>query len=676
MLAIDAHFFLLLTSNTSSDTDADKERFRGATFDPRRKDGDTTPLDEITAAVIEIAVKDLEESPAYEFFPEIAEYLIKYLKCIRPGDICHFRLLLCAVQILRGAFAGAFGCLCNADCKFGDNICMRLLKAMAAAFEDSSLVVGDYLENVSGANQDFVCPNPGEGYEHCPAWTIKACVLMGGLYQITFKALLDVGCKVTVHNLSGPRSKVVYFVQSLTPAVTGHENMYINMDTSHIVNLGVPSKVWSASFQVGFQRSLYRSIASTLTEASGVPSNLCQLLLDSVDAKYFVESTAEIAILQGNFKDTLVSILCFELYKGNGEVNVFSSEVESAIDGIDIVQTYVKNNLPDLVQMFPDDVSCREDVTIRQAHALMSSRGRAKALANGNLFGGSEGQERGRATVVANGNLFGGSEGRDLGQATVVDNGNLFGGSEGRARAQASQEVTLNTQWEKRFAELVKYKADNGDCLVASNTQLGSWVSKQRQMYKKKEKSENEIGRIEKLSGIDFGWGATLGTSQVTLNTKWDEMYAELVEYKEKNGHCKVPDSYKANGKRVGDWVNRQRILYKLFTEGKKSSMTQERINKLNSLKFVWVAKVTWEERFEELVEYKEKNGHCKVPTGNAGLGKWVSNQRTQYKLFTEGKKSNITQDRIDKLNGIRFDWVLTGGAKLGNQNAAKPFHD
>ena len=140
----------------------------------------------------------------------------------------------------------------------------------------------------------------------------------------------------------------------------------------------------------------------------------------------------------------------------------------------------------------------------------------------------------------------------------------------------------------------------------------------------------------------------------------WDEMYAELVEYKEKNGHCKVPDSYKANGKRVGKWVNNQRTQYKLFTEGKKSSMTQGRINKLNSLKFVWVAKVTWEERFEELVEYKEKNGHCKVPTGNAGLGMWVSNQRTQYKLFTEGKKSKITQDRIDKLNGIRFDWVLT----------------
>lgn len=255
---------------------------------------------------------------------------------------------------------------------------MRLLKAMEPAFEDSSLVVGDYLENVSGANQDFVCPNPGSGYKHCPAWTIKACVLMGDLYQITFKALLDIGCKVTVHNLSGPGSNVVYFVKSLTSAVTGHKNMYINMHTSHIVNLGVPSKVWSASFQVGFQRSLYQSIASMLTEASGgKPSNLCQLLLDSADARYFVESSAEIAILQGNFKDTLVSILCFELYKGNGEVTVFSSEVESAIDGIDIVQTYAKNNLPDLIRMFPDDVRCKEDVTIRQAHALMSERGRS-----------------------------------------------------------------------------------------------------------------------------------------------------------------------------------------------------------------------------------------------------------------------------------------------------------
>jgi len=41
---------------------------------------------------------------------------------------------------------------------------------------------------------------------------------------------------------------------------------------------------------------------------------------------------------------------------------------------------------------------------------------------------------------------------------------------------------------------------------------------------------------------------------------------------------------------------------------------------------------VSWEERFKELQEYKQVNGHCRVPgkyTANPHLANWVHNQRT-----------------------------------------------
>ena len=38
-------------------------------------------------------------------------------------------------------------------------------------------------------------------------------------------------------------------------------------------------------------------------------------------------------------------------------------------------------------------------------------------------------------------------------------------------------------------------------------------------------------------------------------------------------------------------------------------------------------------------------------------LGVWVNNQRTQYKKFMEGKRSQMTRSRIDILNDIRFIW-------------------
>jgi hypothetical protein len=50
-----------------------------------------------------------------------------------------------------------------------------------------------------------------------------------------------------------------------------------------------------------------------------------------------------------------------------------------------------------------------------------------------------------------------------------------------------------------------------------------------------------------------------------------------------------------------------------------------------------------------ELVKYKEKNGHCNIPTTNASLGKWISTQRT---LFTSEK---LKADRYEKLVGIGF---------------------
>ena len=40
-------------------------------------------------------------------------------------------------------------------------------------------------------------------------------------------------------------------------------------------------------------------------------------------------------------------------------------------------------------------------------------------------------------------------------------------------------------------------------------------------------------------------------------------------------------------------------------------------------------------------------------------LGVWVNNQRTQYKKFMEGKRSQMNRSRIDILYGVGFIWDL-----------------
>ena len=67
-----------------------------------------------------------------------------------------------------------------------------------------------------------------------------------------------------------------------------------------------------------------------------------------------------------------------------------------------------------------------------------------------------------------------------------------------------------------------------------------------------------------------------------------------------------------------------------------------------------------WDERRQELANYKKVEGHCNVPVRskkNKQLGIWVGNQRQQYILFKEGKKSSMTTEMIQSLNDLGFMW-------------------
>jgi len=45
--------------------------------------------------------------------------------------------------------------------------------------------------------------------------------------------------------------------------------------------------------------------------------------------------------------------------------------------------------------------------------------------------------------------------------------------------------------------------------------------------------------------------------------------------------------------------------------------------------------------------------------TTNPQLATWVKCQRRQYKLFCQGRASNMTQERIVMLEEIGFEWAL-----------------
>ncbi|KAL7547298.1 hypothetical protein ACHAWF_016649 [Thalassiosira exigua] len=173
-----------------------------------------------------------------------------------------------------------------------------------------------------------------------------------------------------------------------------------------------------------------------------------------------------------------------------------------------------------------------------------------------------------------------------------------------------------------------------------------AYLNSCRKDLKKGIETDLTADQVKVLDHINFPWA-------LSLNQKWEKRYNELVEFEAANGHCKVP---RANG--LGEWVSTQRKEKKKFDEGKKTSLTAERVDKLESIGFQW-ALADWTEMFGRLVEYYETNGHSQVPQQFGSLGRWVAYQRKRYQARVNGKKSTITDAEVEMLESCDFAWVL-----------------
>jgi hypothetical protein len=129
-----------------------------------------------------------------------------------------------------------------------------------------------------------------------------------------------------------------------------------------------------------------------------------------------------------------------------------------------------------------------------------------------------------------------------------------------------------------------------------------------------------------------------------------------------------VPHKHKPNPS-LGTWVDTQRRRYRTFLQTpSKSTLTQQHVNQLLEVGFVFEPRKTrnetWNARIGQLTEFKLRNGHAHVredDSTHAGLGKWVSYVRRQYRLQRAGKRSGkrLTEERIQQLKelGFVFEW-------------------
>mmetsp|Transcript_15384 Transcript_15384/g.42579 ORF Transcript_15384/g.42579 Transcript_15384/m.42579 type:complete len:381 (-) Transcript_15384:655-1797(-) len=106
--------------------------------------------------------------------------------------------------------------------------------------------------------------------------------------------------------------------------------------------------------------------------------------------------------------------------------------------------------------------------------------------------------------------------------------------------------------------------------------------------------------QIKAMTSVDRYWHLT--ARQAT----WEKRFLELLQYRQQHGDCCVPISYQAN-KKLANWVSTQRKQYNLRRRGQKSGLTDERLERLRAIGFVWNR---WEHEFSVKQQQQQQQRH------------------------------------------------------------------
>ena len=148
----------------------------------------------------------------------------------------------------------------------------------------------------------------------------------------------------------------------------------------------------------------------------------------------------------------------------------------------------------------------------------------------------------------------------------------------------------------------------------------------------------------------------------------------QLKSFKADTGHLNIDHNYK-HCSNLGGWAADISSLYKNWKAGSQllSEDMTDKLYQLIELGFefnvlpYYENNRSWDDNYEILLKFKElNNGSARVPLkykADLRLGKWVQNQRQQYKLLQDGKTSKLSEERIEKLEIAGFEWEGRGGA-------------
>ncbi len=239
--------------------------------------------------------------------------------------------------------------------------------------------------------------------------------------------------------------------------------------------------------------------------------------------------------------------------------------------------------------------------------------------------------------------------------------------------------------FKERLEELKSYKSMYGDCRVPSkyetNPSMAAWCANLKQSYRLIQQGKKPIlklsqEKIDALQDAGFEWGYSArgrksNASRFLLDLKTEEISTPPQERKNdfKDRTASSPllientagslSAIEENDLKSEDVAAAKRGVRKNEqTEMQQVHPSAKRARKRTKTK-------SFDERIEELKEFKARFGHCRVSRNDSSycsLGWWCHNMRGSYRETQKqiNKDSLIlSKNKIEILNTIGFDWTL-----------------
>ena len=219
-------------------------------------------------------------------------------------------------------------------------------------------------------------------------------------------------------------------------------------------------------------------------------------------------------------------------------------------------------------------------------------------------------------------------------------------------------QTRMINNWNSRYNDLCAYVQQYGKLdLAGRDKPLSRWICFQRSQYKAGNMSAERIARLNDIGMLTTAKREVKekepkeSRRESRRQSAWNLRYSELEAYKHKHGnlYCKKTNptlkrwaTEQAAEFRKGNLSNEQVVkLIKIGCLTEKNSKSKDEIEN---------------ERYSQLLEFKENHGHCNVPH------QWKENRKlAQYVQYSRRahKEGIISDEKYAKLSEIGFIWNL-----------------